>query len=153
VIHYTFTPNWRPSGELEVVLQPTARWFAAVTKTNVRAVRFALMEDGDLYFGDAFHVLHQDICCLRGPEDAAPIFVGALIDIDGIWRFGTVQFFMRGGNSVPMARKILRKYSDWRTAVRAMRQDPTSTASCEEHAAREVPPRLSKSKRKPKKRK
>jgi hypothetical protein len=128
MIRYNFIPTWRRSQEVEVVLHPHAGWFRKLTH-----VRFALMEDGDLYFGDGMTVLHQDMCNLHSPTNARPLLAGVMVRHDaGRWRFGYIQYFARGSNEAAPAKKLLRKMDAWREMVRVLGEDPTRAATWDE---------------------
>lgn len=122
---YRFTPRWRRSAEVEVVLHPGPAWFSRLTHA-----RFALMEDGDLFWGDANTVLHQDMCQIEGPSKANAMVVGIVVKLEGKWRFGYVQQFLAASSDLAQARKLLRKVVDWREDVRALGNDPCAALVC-----------------------
>lgn len=77
MISYYFTPaRMRGNGCcLEVVREPSEEWFAKVGN----CIRFALMQDGVVYWGDADVILHEDICGLKDPDgELGPIMVGSV---------------------------------------------------------------------------
>ncbi len=127
MICYSFIPRWRTSGEIEVVLHPHAGWFR-----KFQSVRFALMEDGDLLFGDANVVMHEDMCGSISNSGAKPLLAGIMLLQKGVWRFGYVQYFATGSNRATTAKKLLRKNTDWLEAMRALGQDPCSRKTFEE---------------------
>lgn len=136
-----FLPEWRAAKEeIELVLRPTREWFNALMPDengNV-TVRFSFMDDGELYFGDAYTVMHADIMRLRGEgtrdtERSFPVFLGTLSRVDNVWRFGIVQAAVCGGpRSVSRLRGLLRHHDDWREVVTVLGQDPTEVPSMEE---------------------
>lgn len=135
---HKYMPQWRlrdatrsalaaQAAHVELVEQPDKEWF-----TGKEHVRFALMSDGHLFFGDGMHVLHQDICQARGkvtsPWDTPtrPIVVGVLMKQEGVWRFANSQEFMRGTteDTLTNTRYLLAALKDWDGVVEAMGNDP-----------------------------
>ena len=127
---YEFTPFWRgglgvtPS-PIQFVQQPTREWFAGLVASNgVLTFRFALLRDGELYFGDGFKVLHRDVQQFRGPLKETPILIGVGRRIEDLWYVFNVQFWMASRNEWRPAQSLLAHFQDWRDAVTAMGNDP-----------------------------
>lgn len=119
----SFVPTWRACPDpVELVVRPTSEWFA-----GRKAIRFALFADGELVFGDAFTVLHQDICRAQSVAGAPAIIVGSCRQTEAVWRAHTVQYFGSGGGNedrLRWARSFLRELKSWVEAISAMGQDP-----------------------------
>jgi len=129
--------------EVEIVSEPSRRWFLDVTPTEgngCRIVRFALMTDGVLYFGDAYHVLHHDMCQARGSVGditTEAIVVGAMVQMpkDGCWHFANAQLFghTTDDDVLTTTRGLLRALVVWPEVVAAMEQtDPLDLPRCGE---------------------
>ena len=127
---YSFVPFWRGGlhgapEPVQLVQQPTREWFAGlVDSQGVLTFRFALLRDGELYFGDGFKVLHRDVQQLRGPSKETPILIGVARRIEGNWYVFNVQFWMASRNEWRPAQPLLARFQEWRDAVEAMGNDP-----------------------------
>jgi hypothetical protein len=134
---YQFSPAWRKgTQDVEVVTWPDWRWFYYMLSDmgeGRRAVRFALMEDGVLYFGDAFHVLHHDIMQLRRGK-IQPILVGIILSVEGTWRLSNVQYFGSSCDGSKNARGLLPTLIPWNEAVAALGSDPLALPNWGEEA-------------------
>lgn len=123
---HKFKPYWRRGTQtIEVVSSPDAAWFASLSDYGKerRGVRFALMENGNLFFGDAFLVVHRDIMQIVD-NGIAPIFVGVLLKHEGVWRLSNVQWWGRSDDGSFLARGLLPTLTTWIAAVAALGQDP-----------------------------
>ncbi len=74
-----FTPTWR-HGKLQITLvsEPDAAWFQQTGGT----VRFSVLADGSVWWGDADEVLHADIVRLRPlglPVGTVEIFITGVL--------------------------------------------------------------------------
>jgi hypothetical protein len=127
--------------EVEIVSEPDRRWFLNVTPcgNDSRIVRFALMTDGVLYFGDAYHVLHHDMCQARGAVGdvtTEPLVVGVMVQMqDGLWYLSNAQLFGHGHDDdvLTTTRGLLRALTVWPSVVAAMEQtDPLDMPRCGE---------------------
>jgi len=127
---HSFSPAWRqrqgaPQVFVELVERPDAEWFW--TRAHVR---FALMSDGRLFFGDGMTVLHHDICQAfaqsMGGAPTRPMVVGVIQRHEGVWRFANAQEFMHGTTDDALAntRYLLQALADWAGVVQAMGNDP-----------------------------
>ena len=136
---HKYIPAWRlKSGDkstVEIVSEPTATWFREVTPSDgndCRIVRFALMTDGVLYFGDAYNVLHHDMCQARGNVEGVitePIVVGVMVQMpeDGCWHMANAQLFGHATDDdvLTTTRGLLRALTVWPDVVAALEQtDP-----------------------------
>lgn len=136
---HKYTPQWRlrdpakvlgtleaRAAQVELVERPDREWFA-----GKEHIRFALMSDGRLFFGDGMTVLHHDICQAHATSRDAPtrpIVVGVLMRQEGVWRFANAQEFMCGTTEDALAntRYLLAALKDWDGVVEAMGNDPVS---------------------------
>lgn len=129
---YTFTPSWR-SAKTPIVLveSPDARWFLALRpcENGRRIARFVLLQTGELYWGDAYEVLHRDVMSFR--KDAVePVVVGVFVEDDRhSWRMGNAQWFMQSITDADTryALAMLSRLAEWTALTGAMGNDPALT--------------------------
>lgn len=136
-------PQWRHFNQdnpIEIVTRPTREWFDRLTPVgNARLARFAVLQTGDVLFGDAFHVLHQDMarvgveCWLE--EDGHTYqngwfepLVGGSIMFDRateLWRIALLQFYGydRKG-SIARFKPLSRRLSTWTHVAKTLGNDP-----------------------------
>ena len=91
-----YTPRWRGGNEpVTLVESPTKRWLLECK----RGVRFSLLADGRIVFGDATTVLHKDICSAGAGllKNGTGLVAGVLVREGGRWRFYALQYFVGGG--------------------------------------------------------
>lgn len=120
---YKYFPKWRKTSvKITVVQFPDAQWFANVKPIHEerkrQMVRFALMSDGELYFGDAFDVIHHDICQIVGPAKSGPLLVGVMDNPDqGSWKILNTQWFMGAPSDETTrdAKKLLSHFDSWQS--------------------------------------
>lgn len=138
-----FKPTWRNyGGDVEIVTDPTSAWFAALTPFGaLRCVRYAIMEDGEVLWGDAYHVLHKDIAHLGrvvvrpdgDRDEVLPLLGGSFIRRDRLWSVGICQFYGKAREaSILRASGLLRRSAAWPLVVRAMGNDPFDHVPAEE---------------------
>jgi len=131
-VPYRFQPKWRQDNNewVEVVSSPDSTWFQNLTDCGEGrlTVRFALMENGRLYFGDAFHIVHYDIMQLREPTGEHPLLVGVILRSQGIWRLANVQYFLSSNaeDGSKSARGLLPMLIPWNEAIEALGSNPLS---------------------------
>lgn len=125
-----YRPRWRTCKEpLTLVQCPSRGWFMKLTPTNKdgrRVARFALMCDGSVLWGDAYNVLHKDMCLCRNEKEDSPILIGVLV-IDqwwgrAAWRLKAtvrmIQWFMgnpKDDRAWKAARSLLDRLEPWYT--------------------------------------
>lgn len=127
---YKYTPKWRVVEDkllIEVVSEPTIEWFNGVySDDGTQHVRFALLANGELYFGDGYHVLHWDICQIKGPSGAGALLVGVLTNRNGKgWRVSNCQWFLGSVQEERVmedAKGLLTSHQKWRET--GIRLDP-----------------------------
>lgn len=134
--HSAWRKGWKET-EVTVVEKPDEAWFEhEVTTPEVdrrKFVRFALMEDGTIYFGDGFHVLHRDMMNIRDGK-LGPLLIGVLVKepepeeyMGGRWKIVLVQPFMGLGDSpdkITVAQKLFSKHFDWIELIQELGYDP-----------------------------
>ena len=146
-VRYQYSPKWRKGAPVEYVTDPDAAWFASLRRwgdengsdDERRGARFALMTDGTLYFGDAYDVVHWDICQCRGAQDERPLYVGILVQVDGEWRRGLTQLFGHGyeDDASRWLSRLLPRMENWRAVVAALGgKDPMLLGMWQEAAGR-----------------
>lgn len=127
---HLYTPQWRLRDptvvvQVELVERPDREWF-----TDKEHIRFALMSDGRLFFGDGMTVLHHDICqayaTSLGGAPTRAILVGVLMKKEEVWQFANAQEFMQGTSedALTNARYLLAALKDWKEVAAAMGNDP-----------------------------
>lgn len=115
---------------------PTERWFLDLVpcENGRRIARYVLLQTGELYWGDAYEVLHRDVMAYRN-GDVEPIVVGVVIEDErGAWRMGNAQWFMQSVSSsgTRHAGSLLASLREWSAITTAMGNDPAMSPSLEE---------------------
>ena len=118
---YKYTPAYAKdkTRKVTVVKHPDAQWFANIKPIHEEGkrqmVRFALMSDGEIYFGDAFDIIHHDICQIVGPRKCGPLLVGVM-DNDGEgWKVLNCQWFLGAPSEEAFedGHHLIQKLEDW----------------------------------------
>lgn len=129
--HYRYKPKWRlknPDDNVWVTVyrKPDPDWFERCVmrvEGGHRFVRFALMANGEMYFGDGYSVIHWDICQINGPGGAGPLLVGVVVNRGSGWRVENVQWFLgsvKDERATVDGRGLLSVIPEWKDAVWAM---------------------------------
>lgn len=98
----SYKPTWRYCNDsIQLVEDPTREWFKGLQVIGLgfgarRSVRFALMSDGTILWGDLHTVVHQDMCRCRNEHGDSPILIGVVVidDIHNRAAVRMVQWFM-----------------------------------------------------------
>jgi hypothetical protein len=118
-----YVPRWRHATEpVQLVTSPTKEW---MEKHKEWGLRFALMPDGEIYFGDSYTVLHKDMCAFKIKVEPAhrysateerPVIIGVLFWGPTVkrWRVCFLQWFMTGASDEPVhGARFLRRVIPW----------------------------------------
>jgi hypothetical protein len=137
VERHTFTPTWRSAKEPVVLVErPTERWFRDLKpcEGGRRLARLVLLQTGELYWGDAYDVLHRDVMAYR-KGGVEPVFVGVVVEDErGAWRIGNAQWFLNSitDSGTRHAAAMLSRLAEWPEITAAMGNDPTTLPSLED---------------------
>ena len=122
-------PTWRHSTTpITLVAEPTLAWMHEHAEWGLR---FSLQSDGRIWWGDAFTVLHADICRFHAQHapDINPSFIDKTTAICvGVlmrgkksperWRLVYVQWFMTAERNDPQfAKPFLTRITTWNDVV------------------------------------
>ncbi len=140
-------PSWRgykKDEPIEVVSNPNREWFDRLTPLGTqRLARFAVLQTGELLFGDAYYVLHQDMkwlgdeCWIHG-EDHEPwqngrfeALVGGSILFDpatNLWRIALIQFYgYNRDGSIARFKPLSERLTSWHDLVTTLGNDPMTS--------------------------
>lgn len=114
-----YIASWRGAKEpVEIISDPPVSWFDSLEHKHAR---FALLADGDVFWGDGYYVTHKDICSARKTEENRAILVGVLQKPAWLpypescaWLVGALQYFMGASSDIKLARKLLQNLFTWR---------------------------------------
>ena len=112
-----FVPRWRNTKEpIELITHPTAEWFAEL---KCRHARFVVSATGDIYWGDAYTVVHQDIMSVGRGHHLGAKTCGLLAGVvklwesDPRWTVVNTQFFANGTTCGKIEQSFLRSNVAW----------------------------------------
>lgn len=139
-------PSWRKYGQdapIEIVTNPNRDWFERLTPLNgMKLARFAVLQTGEILYGDAFHVLHQDIkwlgeeCWIQ--KEGEPWQDGKFLPLVGgsvlfdsktnLWRVALIQFYGHGREgSIARFKPLSERLTSWHDLVNTLGNDPMTS--------------------------
>jgi hypothetical protein len=110
-----FTPTWRHGKQqITLVSEPDAAWFQQTGGT----VRFSVLANGSVWWGDADEVLHADIIRLRPlglPVMTVEIFITGVLQrrADNNWGLCFVQNFTGIIEDHALTLQLLNRLTTW----------------------------------------
>lgn len=138
-------PSWRmyKQDPIEIVSNPNREWFERITPLNgMRLARFAVLQTGEILYGDAFHVLHQDMkwigeeCWIHGEREPwqdgkfLPLVGGSILfdPATNLWRIALIQFYgYNRDGSIARFKPLSERLTSWHDLVTTLGNDPMTS--------------------------
>ena len=107
-----FIPRWRHCEDrIELVARPTNVWFAALEH---RHARFCVLANGEIWWGDGYTVLHQDICHANdGENHVMAAGVLKIYKLEDGWVVLNTQHFANGTTTDWICKGFLQRLTPW----------------------------------------